>query len=56
MGIGLIGAAGAVVTGLRVVHPDSGSPLKADMFAPRTEFLSLADFKKWLASHNLSGS
>ncbi|HTM54631.1 MAG TPA: substrate-binding domain-containing protein [Pirellulales bacterium] len=45
-----------LVTGLRVVHPDSGSPLKADMFAPSTEFLSLADFKKWLASHNLSGS
>jgi ribose transport system substrate-binding protein len=45
-----------LVTGLRVVHPDSGSPLKADMFAPTTEFLSLAEFKKWLASHNLSGS
>jgi ribose transport system substrate-binding protein len=45
-----------LVTGLRVVHPDAGSPLKADMFAPSTEFLSLSEFKKWLASHNLSGS
>ena len=27
--------------GLRVVHPDSGSPLTKEMFAPTTEFLSL---------------
>jgi hypothetical protein len=26
------------------------------MFAPTTEFLSLSDFKKWLVSHNLTGS
>ena len=45
-----------LVTGLRVVHPDMGSPLKQDMFAPTTEFISLSDFKKWLATHNLTGS
>jgi ribose transport system substrate-binding protein len=45
-----------LVTGLRVVHPDSGSPLKAEMFAPSTEFLSLSAFKKWLSEHNLTGS
>jgi ribose transport system substrate-binding protein len=45
-----------LVTGLRVVHPDSGSPLNKEMFAPTTEFLSLSEFKKWLAEHNLTGS
>ena len=45
-----------LVTGLRVVHPDSGSPLKPEMFAPGTEFLSLSEFKKWLSEHNLTGS
>jgi ribose transport system substrate-binding protein len=45
-----------LVTGLRVVYPDTGSPLKKESFAPTTEFISLGDFKKWLATHNLSGS
>jgi ribose transport system substrate-binding protein len=45
-----------LVTGLRVVSPDQGSPLRAEMFAPTTEFLSLGEFKKWLSAHNLSGS
>ncbi|MBI3839387.1 MAG: substrate-binding domain-containing protein [Planctomycetia bacterium] len=45
-----------LVTGLRVVYPDAGSPLKKEVFAPTTEFLSLSDFKKWLSSHNLTGS
>lgn len=45
-----------LVTGLRVVHADEGSPLKKEMFAPTTEFLSLSDFKKWLTEHNLTGS
>ncbi len=45
-----------LVTGLRVVHPDSGSPLKKEMFSPTTEFISLSDFKKWLSEHNLTGS
>jgi ribose transport system substrate-binding protein len=45
-----------LVTGLRVVHPDSGSPLKKDLFSPTTEFVSLSDFRKWLSAHNLTGS
>ncbi|MEX2114655.1 MAG: substrate-binding domain-containing protein [Pirellulales bacterium] len=45
-----------LTTGLRVVHPDSGSPLAKEMFAPETEFISLSDFKKWLSEHNLTGS
>jgi ribose transport system substrate-binding protein len=45
-----------LTTGLRVVHPDSGSPLKKEAFAETTEFISLSDFKKWLAEHNLTGS
>jgi ribose transport system substrate-binding protein len=45
-----------LTTGLRVVHPDSGSPLKREAFAESTEFISLSDFKKWLADHNLTGS
>jgi ribose transport system substrate-binding protein len=43
-----------LVTGLRVVHADEGSPLKQEMFASTTEFLSLSDFKKWLSAHNLT--
>ncbi len=43
-------------TGLRVVHPDSGTPLKKEMFAEGTEFLSLSEFRKWLAEHKLIGS
>jgi ribose transport system substrate-binding protein len=45
-----------LVTGLRVVHPDQGSPLNQEMFAPTTEFLSLSEFKKWLSAHDLKGS
>lgn len=43
-------------TGLRVVHPDGETPLKKEMFAEGTEFLSLGEFKKWLAEHKLTGS
>jgi ribose transport system substrate-binding protein len=45
-----------LTTGLRVVHPDSGSPLRKEMFGESTEFLSLSQFKKWLSEHNLTGS
>ena len=45
-----------LTTALRVVHPDSGSPLKKEMFDESTEFLSLSEFKKWLSEHNLTGS
>jgi ribose transport system substrate-binding protein len=45
-----------LTTGLRVVHPDKGSPLAKEMFDASTEFLSLSEFKKWLSEHNLKGS
>jgi hypothetical protein len=45
-----------LTTGLRVVHPNEGSPLRKEMFAESTEFLPLKDFQKWLAEHKLSGS
>ncbi len=46
----------SLTTGLRVVHPDSGSPLAKDMFAADTEFLSLSEFNEWLKAHHLTGS
>lgn len=42
-------------TGLKVVVPE-GSPLKAELFGPKTEFLDLEAFKKWLAQNHLKGS
>ncbi|MGD9722076.1 MAG: substrate-binding domain-containing protein [Pirellulales bacterium] len=45
-----------LTTGLRVVHPNTGSPLTKEMFDAGTEFLSLGEFKKWLSEHNLTGS
>ena len=29
-------------------HPDDGSPLKEEQFAPKTEVYCYSDFKKWL--------
>lgn len=44
-------------TGLRIVVPNSGSPLKAEDFdAKVVEFMKLDDFKKWLAQYNLKSS
>jgi ribose transport system substrate-binding protein len=43
-------------TGLKVVVPDEGSPLKAEMFDKKTEFLKLSEFKNWLEKYNLTGS
>jgi ribose transport system substrate-binding protein len=43
-------------TGLKLVVPDDGTPLKADMFGPKTEFLKLSAFKAWLAKYSLIGS
>jgi ribose transport system substrate-binding protein len=43
-------------TGLKVVVPDESSPLKADMFGARTQFLTLAQFRDWLNKYNLTGS
>lgn len=45
-----------IVTGLKVVVPDEASPLKKDLFAPETEFLTLKEFRAWLESKNLIGS
>jgi ribose transport system substrate-binding protein len=43
-------------TGLKVVVPDGGSPLKAEMFDKKTEFLKLGAFTKWLEKYRLTGS
>ena len=43
-------------TGLKVVAPDEGSPLKAEMFDKKTEFLKLGEFRKWLDKYGLTGS
>jgi ribose transport system substrate-binding protein len=45
-----------VTTGLKVVHPDSGTPLEAKNFAATTEFLPLGEFQKWLSANKLIGS
>jgi ribose transport system substrate-binding protein len=43
-------------TGIKVVVPDQGSPLKREMFDKKTEFLKLADFGAWLEKYQLTGS
>ncbi len=46
-------------TGLKVVAPDSGSPLTADMFTSfgaSVEFLNLSKFQEWLKKYNLTSS
>lgn len=43
-------------TGLKVVVPDQGSPLKREMFGPQTQFLTLGEFRRWLDEYNLTGS
>ena len=46
-------------TGLKVVVPDSGSPLTADMFkdfGPGVQFMKYSDFKAWLAEYKLKSS
>jgi ribose transport system substrate-binding protein len=43
-------------TGLKVVVPDEGSPLKGDMFEKSTKFLKLSEFRKWLDEYGLKGS
>ena len=44
-------------TGLRVVVPDTASPVKADLFDPQiVEFMTLPDFKAWLAKYHLTSS
>lgn len=43
-------------TGLKVVVPDDGSPLEADLFGSNTQFLKLREFREWLAKYGLQGS
>ena len=46
-------------TGLKVVAPDSGSPLTAEMFSSfgsGVEFLNLTKFQEWLKKYNLTSS
>ena len=43
-------------TGIKVVVPDRGSPLKPEMFDKKTEFLKLGEFQGWLTKYHLTGS
>jgi ribose transport system substrate-binding protein len=43
-------------TGLKVVAPDDGSPLNADLFGPKTQFMKLGAFREWLTKYGLEGS
>jgi ribose transport system substrate-binding protein len=43
-------------TGIKVVVPDGGSPLKAEDFGKKTQFLKLSEFRDWLKKYNLKGS
>jgi ribose transport system substrate-binding protein len=43
-------------TGLKVVVPDTGSPLKGEMFDKKTQFLELTEFRDWLKKYKLTGS
>ncbi len=43
-------------TGLKVIVPNEGSPLKPELFGKKTEFLKLEAFKVWLEKYGLSGS
>jgi ribose transport system substrate-binding protein len=43
-------------TGLKIVVPNGQSPLKREMFGPKTDFQTLDTFKSWLAKYRLEGS
>jgi ribose transport system substrate-binding protein len=43
-------------TGLKVVVPDTDTPLKAEMFGETTQFLTLSQFREWLSKYGLEGS
>jgi ribose transport system substrate-binding protein len=43
-------------TGIKVVVPNKNSPLKQEMFGPKTTFLQLSQFREWLKKYNLTGS
>lgn len=43
-------------TGLKIVVPDEGSPLKGELFDANTKFLKLSEFQAWLDKYSLTGS
>ncbi len=43
-------------TGLKLIVPNESSPLNAELFGKKTEFLKLDAFKEWLTKYNLAGS
>ncbi len=46
-------------TGLKVVVPDEGSPVTAEMFkefGESVQFMKLSDFQAWLKKYNLTSS
>lgn len=43
-------------TGLKVVVPNTDSPLKKEMFPDNVQFMPLTEFKAWLDKYGLSGS
>jgi len=43
-------------TELRVVAPDSGSPLTKDLFEPTTIFFNFTEFQAWLKERGLVSS
>lgn len=43
-------------TGLKLVAPDEGSPLSADLYDEKTQFMTLSEFRAWLDQHHLEGS
>jgi ribose transport system substrate-binding protein len=43
-------------TGLKLVVPDESSPLNAEMFDEKTQFMTLPEFQAWLDKYGLKGS
>jgi ribose transport system substrate-binding protein len=43
-------------TGLKVVVPDTDSPIKGEDFGKKTEFLKLGEFQEWLKKYDLTDS
>ena len=43
-------------TGLKVVVPNAGSPLKAEMFDKSVEFITLEQLQEWMKKYGLTGS
>ncbi len=43
-------------TGLKLIAPDQGSPLKAELYDAKTEFMPLSEFRAWLDKYQLEGS